>query len=260
MDAFDADVLIYAAVPGHPLGEQVADLFRSVAPATPAGLGSVLLLPEVLGRPLRDGAVNEVRILTALLARLDLRPVDRATAELATALSSRYRLKAADATHLATAVSMGADRFITNNKRDFTTAITEIQVTYPADLADPADGDISTVKGMFDELVRRGRGPVREVEAALRAMGYVPAVPERRGDKPREVYLGWGDPARDYIMGKFTLSLDSKTVWFSHGDDKRAIRNMAGAYTTGSYVAFRIYEPGGVAHATAAARKVKRHS
>jgi predicted nucleic acid-binding protein len=133
VDAFDADVLIYAAVPGHPLGEQVAALFRSATPAT-AGLGSVLLLPEVLGRPLRDGAVDEVRILAALLARLDLRPVDRATAELATALSGRYRLKAADATHLATAVGMGADRFITTNKRDFAPTITEVQVTYPADL------------------------------------------------------------------------------------------------------------------------------
>ena len=86
MDAFDADVLIYAAVPGHPLGEQVAALFRSATPATSAGLGSVLLLPEVLSRPLRDGAVDEVRILAGLLARLDLRPVDRATAELAAAL------------------------------------------------------------------------------------------------------------------------------------------------------------------------------
>jgi predicted nucleic acid-binding protein len=124
-------------VPGHPLGEQVVTLFPSAAPAIVAGIGSVLLLPEVLGRPLRDGAIDEVRILAGLLARLDLRPVDRATAELATALSSRYRLKAADATHLATAVGMGADRFITNNKRDFPSTITEIQVTYPADLAGP---------------------------------------------------------------------------------------------------------------------------
>jgi len=68
-----------------------------------------------------------------MLARLDLRPVDRATAELATALSGRYRLKVADATHLATAVGMGADRFITN-KRDFPSTITEVQVTYPAGL------------------------------------------------------------------------------------------------------------------------------
>ncbi len=31
---------------------------------------------------------------------------------------------------------MGAGRFITNNQRDFPATITEIQVTYPADLAD----------------------------------------------------------------------------------------------------------------------------
>jgi predicted nucleic acid-binding protein len=73
-----------------------------------------------------------------LLARLDLRPVDRATAELATALSSRYRLKAADATHLATAVGIGADRFITNNKRDFGPVISEIDIAYPDTLPGPA--------------------------------------------------------------------------------------------------------------------------
>ena len=33
---------------------------------------------------------------------------------------------------------------------------------------------------------------------------------------------------------------------------------MPGAYTTRSYVAFRISAPGSVAHAMAAARKVKR--
>jgi predicted nucleic acid-binding protein len=136
MDAFDADALIYAAVPGHPLGRRVAALFRPSGTEAKAGTGSLLLLPEVLGKPLRDGATGEIRILAGLLARLDLRPVDRATAELATALSSRYRLKAADATHLATAVSMGAGRFITNNQRDFPQTITEIQVTYPAGLAD----------------------------------------------------------------------------------------------------------------------------
>ncbi|MGD0927375.1 MAG: hypothetical protein ABR926_19530 [Streptosporangiaceae bacterium] len=88
MDAFDAGVLIYAAVPGHPLGRRVAALFRFGGVGALAGAGSVLLLPEVLGKPLRDGCADEVRALAGLLARLDLRPVDRATAELATALSS----------------------------------------------------------------------------------------------------------------------------------------------------------------------------
>lgn len=137
MDAFDADVLIYAAVPGHPLGRRVAALLRSAPARTPAGAGSVLLLPEVLGKPLREAAAGEVRVLAGLLARLDLRPVDLATAELATSLTARYRLKAADATHLATAIAVGADRFITNNQRDFPQTITEIDITYPAGLADP---------------------------------------------------------------------------------------------------------------------------
>jgi predicted nucleic acid-binding protein len=136
MDAFDADALIYAAVPGHPLGERVAALFRLAGPGELAGTGSVLLLPEVLGKPLRDGGTDEVRLLAGLLARLDLRPTDRATAELATSLATRYRLRAADAIHLATAVAIGADRFITNNKRDFPGTMTEIAVTYPADLPD----------------------------------------------------------------------------------------------------------------------------
>ena len=138
MDCFDADALIYAAIPGHPLGQRIAALFNRAESGALAGAGSVLLLPEVLSKPLRDGPPDEVRFLAGLLARLDLRPVDRATAELATALSSRYRLRAADATHLATAVGLGADRFITNNQRDFPATITEVRIIYPADLPDPA--------------------------------------------------------------------------------------------------------------------------
>ena len=135
-DAFDADAIIYAAVPDHLLGRRVLALFLTGGQQT-AGAGSVLLLPEILSRPLRDGDTDEVRMLTGLLSRLDLRPVDRATAELATALGSKYGLRAADATHLATAIGVGADRFITNNRRDFGEAITELRVTYPADLPEP---------------------------------------------------------------------------------------------------------------------------
>jgi len=140
MDAFDADVLIYAAVPDHPLGRRVAALFTPSARRggdQPDGVGSTLLLPEVLGKPLRDGTAHEVRALAGLLARLDLRPLDVATAELASVLCGSYGLRAADAAHLATAISVGADRFITNNQKDFPTSITQIQVTYPADLDEP---------------------------------------------------------------------------------------------------------------------------
>lgn len=154
MDAFDADVLIYAAIPGHPFGQRVLALFRESSGHF-AGVGSLLLLPELLGKPIRDGDASEVRALAGLLARIDLRPVDRATAELATALASTYQLRAADATHLATAVGIGADRFITNNQRDFPATITEIQVTYPADLpGTTAPGGVADAKAAARKVKR----------------------------------------------------------------------------------------------------------
>jgi predicted nucleic acid-binding protein len=135
MDTFDSDVLIYSGIPGHPLGRRVLALFQQRA-AGFVGAGSVLLLPEILAKSRREGAITQERILKRLLARLDLRPVDLATAELASTLAAKYRLRAADATHLATAVNLGADRFITNSQRDFPRSIVEVQVTYPADLPD----------------------------------------------------------------------------------------------------------------------------
>lgn len=130
MDSFDADVLIYAGAAGHPLGRRVRVLFP-VEPDAMAGIGSVLLLPEVLAKPMRDGSIGEVAALAGLLGRLQLRSVDPVTAEVATTLAAEYRLRAAAAVHLATAVVAGADRFITNNRRDFPVSITEIDVTYP---------------------------------------------------------------------------------------------------------------------------------
>ncbi|MCC7077580.1 MAG: type II toxin-antitoxin system VapC family toxin [Acidimicrobiia bacterium] len=139
VDCFDADVLIYAAVPGHPLGRRVRALFpaeATTATGSVAGVGSVLLIPELLIKPIRDGADTDIEALAALLGRLDLRPADESLAELAAALGAAHRLRAADAVHLATAVAAGADRFITNNSADFSKAITEVEVTYPGELPD----------------------------------------------------------------------------------------------------------------------------
>ncbi|GAA2183658.1 hypothetical protein GCM10009785_28190 [Brooklawnia cerclae] len=133
MTAFDADVIIYAAAKGHPLGTRVAALF---AGADPVGTGSVLLLTEVLTKPMRnDPNSDETATLISLLSRLELHPFDEATARLALALAISYGLHAADAAHLATAVASGADRFLTNNHKDFPQTITEIDVVYPDDLA-----------------------------------------------------------------------------------------------------------------------------
>ena len=57
-----------------------------------------------------------------------------APVHLAAVLAAKHRLRAADAVHLATAVQAGADRFITNNRKDFVKGIDEVEVVYPDDL------------------------------------------------------------------------------------------------------------------------------
>ena len=134
LTAFDTDVLIYAATQGHSLGARVAQLFGP-GNQDPVGSGSLLLLTEVLTKPMRsDPNSDETNALLGLLSRLDLRPLDDATARLSLALAIDHGLRAADAAHLATAVMGGATRFLTNNKRDFPKTIAEIEITYPEDL------------------------------------------------------------------------------------------------------------------------------
>jgi len=135
--AFDADALIYAAVDGHPLGTRVARLLdeRPAESSAADAVGSVLLLTEVLAKPLRDDPdSDETAALVSLFSRLDLRPLDAPAARLALALAVAYGLRAADAAHLATAVAAGADRFVTNNRKDFPQSITEIDIVYPDEL------------------------------------------------------------------------------------------------------------------------------
>jgi predicted nucleic acid-binding protein len=134
LDGFDADALIYAAARTLPLGRRVAALFTASSTDRFAGVGSVLLFPDLLAKPLRRGDDIEAAELAALLDRLELIPVDHELAKHATTLAAKYRLHAADATHLATAVVVGADRFITNNQKDFPKSISEVDVVYPADL------------------------------------------------------------------------------------------------------------------------------
>jgi predicted nucleic acid-binding protein len=134
VDAFDADVLIHAAK-RSPTGSTVLSLFDQVPVPEIVGVGSLVLLVETLPHPVRLNDTVESRSLRDLLARLDLRGLDEATADVAVELAAAHRLKAADAIHLATALDAGANRFITNNRRDFASIrIDEIEVVFPDQL------------------------------------------------------------------------------------------------------------------------------
>lgn len=128
MDAYDADIVILASK-GDPRGSALNDaVARRAGDHTPAGIGSVVLLTETLA--LGSSTPHNVR-LREILAALMLVPVDADIARVAAALRTTYRLKTPDTLHLATAIVIGADRFVTGNRRDFTTAITEIPISFP---------------------------------------------------------------------------------------------------------------------------------
>ena len=129
MDAFDANVLIYAAI-GDRRGDRVAGMLAH-PDSLERSVGSTLLIPEVMSHPIRRNDLVERDALEGLLGRIQLRAVDIETAELGAALRAKYGLHTADAIHLATAVLWGAECFHTNNTKDFGQHIDEIEIVFP---------------------------------------------------------------------------------------------------------------------------------
>ena len=109
MDAYDADVLIYAAAADHPLGQRIAKVLASRPRSrleTPIAVGSVLLLPELLSKPTREGRDDELLALAAILGRIDLRPLDVATAKSAFRAGELLAKKRAEPTTLPPVTAM----------------------------------------------------------------------------------------------------------------------------------------------------------
>lgn len=133
--AFDADVLIYSICPHNPIGDQIASFLNDILESDGwTAIGSQVLLPEVLIKPVRLPAFDEVDSLFNLVERLELFPVDTMVARKAIGLGAQYGLKTVDSIHLANAIHQRADQFLTNNKKDFPKSISEIEIIYPSDL------------------------------------------------------------------------------------------------------------------------------
>lgn len=126
VEAFDADVLIYSII-----DDARGAAIRRTLLGAGGRLGSNLLLVEVLRKPMRAGIAAEVRALRGVLSAFDLKPADDEVVDAALGLGVKYGLRATDAVHLATAVVWGAERFHTNNRKDFGPHITEVEVVHP---------------------------------------------------------------------------------------------------------------------------------
>ncbi len=92
---------------------------------------AVLLRPDSVRARRAEETIERAREIGAKLATARERPLAPAGVSADRAQELVDAIRAADAVHLATAVVAGADRFITNNRRDFPKSISEIDITYP---------------------------------------------------------------------------------------------------------------------------------
>jgi len=140
MDAFDADVLIYASIPDHPLGRRVAALF-SVVPVGSAVRRTGVWLGAPRARTAKQAPADE----TPPLSRRSADSSPGWTCGRLTRPSPPGRPFLAPSTSCARRTRRTwpqrsgwvAHRFITNNSKDFGKSIREIEITFPADLPDP---------------------------------------------------------------------------------------------------------------------------
>ncbi len=96
------------------------DLFRAVENGLVRAVTSVITLMEVLVKPISEGnvkAAEEYRILLSTFPNLSLRTIDYNVASRAAGLRAIYRIGAADALQLSTAIEEGASAFVTNDER-----------------------------------------------------------------------------------------------------------------------------------------------
>lgn len=79
-------------------------------------ISSIILLPEVLTHPVRQGRNDLVRNYRQILVTtIHLFDVNRSIAERATDLRARYNLRTPDALHVATALISSCDAILTND-------------------------------------------------------------------------------------------------------------------------------------------------
>jgi predicted nucleic acid-binding protein len=93
-------------------------IITAVENGAPLAYSAVLTLTEVLVHPLREGNDTLKRQYRYILVNnkdLQLLPITTRIAEAAADLRARYNLRTPDALHVATAIDVGCDAFLTND-------------------------------------------------------------------------------------------------------------------------------------------------
>ena len=117
--AFDTAPIIYFLERHPSYFDRVKLILEKVADGAIKGVGSTLLLAEVLVLPISNGKNDLAKIYEAKLTRspnFQVEPVSVSIARLAAELRSKHNLKTPDALHIATALDSGCDAFLTNDR------------------------------------------------------------------------------------------------------------------------------------------------
>nr|WP_255724546.1 PIN domain-containing protein [Shimazuella soli] len=116
----DTNLFIYAFEQHSSYGETVKEILEIVEEGRVEAIASVITFTEILTKPIREGdeaLEKRYRILFSHFPNLFVEPVSVEISEKAAYLRGKYHLKTPDALILATAITLRADLFITNDQR-----------------------------------------------------------------------------------------------------------------------------------------------
>lgn len=130
----DASAIIYSVEGRETVKAAILSRLRSIEEDGGDFVTSSMARLEVRVLPLRSGNADLLATYEGFLSRqvLTVAPIDDAIIDRATDLRARYGFRTPDAIHLATAITHGADAFVTGDRR--LSRCSEI----PVELVDPA--------------------------------------------------------------------------------------------------------------------------
>ncbi|WP_234122422.1 type II toxin-antitoxin system VapC family toxin [Clostridium hydrogenum] len=116
----DTNLFIYL-MEKHPQYFDIAkDVFQKIEKGQVYGITSILVLTEVLTKPLKDNNENLARAYKAVIStfpNLAVKSIDKNIAIVAAELRAKYGFKTPDAIFIATGIEEGSDVFITKDIR-----------------------------------------------------------------------------------------------------------------------------------------------
>ena len=115
----DTQIYIYVLEKNPIFWDKAKDIIKEVEKRGDLVIASTLILAELLSKPYEIGdlqSVEKTKLAFLNTTNLVVRDTDLEIAETAGYLRGKYGLRTPDAIHLATAIELGCDRFITNDK------------------------------------------------------------------------------------------------------------------------------------------------